>query len=157
MAKKPHAKPKAEREYMSYRILDDVLALAGTLLRSRREYGAGKLHSLAEATRDYATSMTDLPQLRAQVASASESIEGFADYVMHTDIDHMVQDAAIFARRQPFATLGVAIAAGVVASRYMLSPRASVKSAPKSRVAKKAARKTTAPKHRNNGLAQTHA
>ena len=157
MAKNPRTKSKTTRENSTYRILDDVLALAGTLLRSRREYGADKLHSLAEATRAYAISMTDLPQLRAHVAQASESIEGLADYVMHTDIDHMVQDAAVFARRQPIATLGVAIAAGLVATRLMRTPGASVKSAAKPRKAKEAARKVTPPKRRTNGSAQAHA
>jgi hypothetical protein len=157
MAKNPRTKSKTARENSTYRILDDVLALAGTLLRSRREYGAGKLHSLAEATRGYAVSMTDLPQLRAHVAQASESIEGFADYVMHTDIDHMVQDAAVFARRQPIATLGVAIAAGMVATRLMRTSGASVKSATKPRTARKSARKQTPPKRKTNGSAQAHA
>ena len=115
------------------------------------------MHSLAEATRGYAVSMTDLPQLRAHVAQASESIEGFADYVMHTDIDHMVQDAAVFARRQPIATLGVAIAAGMVATRLMRTSGASVKSATKPRTARKSARKQTPPKRKTNGSAQAHA
>lgn len=48
----------------SRRIFDDVLSLAGTLARGRKDLGADKLHSLASLTRDYAASMTDLPNLQ---------------------------------------------------------------------------------------------
>lgn len=103
----------------SRRIFDDVLALAGTLARGQKDLGADKLLSLAALTRDYAASMTDLPNLRAQVASAADSLEGIADYVMHAEIEQMVGDAGAFARRHPLATLAVTVAAGVAASRLM--------------------------------------
>src|SRR5436190_15783417 len=103
----------------SRRIFDDVLALAGTLARGRKDLGADNLHSLAALTREYAASMTDLPNLRVQVASAAGSLEGVADYVMHTEIEQMVGDAGTFARRRPLATLAVTVAAGMAASRLM--------------------------------------
>lgn len=103
----------------SRRIFDDVLALAGTLARGRKDLGADKLHSLASLTRDYAASMSDLPNLRVQVASAADSLEGVADYVMHTEIEQMVGDAGTFARRHPLATLAVTVAAGLAASRLL--------------------------------------
>jgi ElaB/YqjD/DUF883 family membrane-anchored ribosome-binding protein len=109
----------------SRRIFDDVLALAGTLAKGRKEVGADKLHSLAELTREYAASMTDLPNLRTQVASAADSLEDVADYVMHTEIEQMVGDAGTFARRHPFATLAVTVAAGMAASRLMYRHPAS--------------------------------
>lgn len=103
----------------SRRIFDDVLALAGTLAQGRKDLGADKLHSLAALTRDYAASMTDLPNLRVQVASAADSLEGVADYVMHTEIEQMIGDAGTFARRHPLATLAVTVAAGMAASQLM--------------------------------------
>jgi hypothetical protein len=157
MAKAQRSNRKAEREGMTYRILDDVLALAATLLRSRKDTGADKLRSLAKATRGYAASMADLPHLRTKVASASEGIESLADYVVHTDIEHMVQDAAVFARRQPLATLAVAVAAGVMASRLMRSPRPEVKVRTKTRATKKAGRKSAVLGRKTNGSAQPHA
>jgi ElaB/YqjD/DUF883 family membrane-anchored ribosome-binding protein len=157
MAKAQRKQAKVNNQGISYRIFDDVLALAGTLLRSRKDFGADKLHALAEATRNYATSLTDLPTLRVQVASASESIEGLADYVMHTDIEHMVQDAGTFARRNPVATLGVTIAAGVVATRLMRSPRPDVKTSPKRGFAKKSRKQPAHPRRSTNGSAQAHA
>ena len=103
----------------SRRIFDDVLALAGTLAKGRKDLGADKLHSLAELTREYAASMTDLPNLRVQVASAADSLEDVADYVMHTEIEQMVGDAGTFARRHPVATLAMTVAVGMAASRLM--------------------------------------
>lgn len=103
----------------SHRIFDDVLALAGTLVRGRKDFGADKLHSLAGSTRDYAASMTELPNLRGHVASAAESLEGLAEYVTDTEIDQMIEDAGTFARRHPIATLAASVAAGIAASRYI--------------------------------------
>jgi hypothetical protein len=143
----------------SRRILDDVLALAGTLVRSQKDMGADKLNSLASLTREYAASMTDLPNLRVQVASAADSLEGVADYVMHTEIEQMVGDAGTFARRHPLATLAVTVAAGMAASRLMyrqpvkMTTASSRKSSPR-RASTSGARKRTAQARRNtNGHA----
>ncbi|MDP1585670.1 MAG: hypothetical protein Q8M18_19800 [Bradyrhizobium sp.] len=143
----------------SRRIFDDVLALAGTLARGRKDLGADKLHSLAALTREYAASMTDLPNLRVQVASAADSLEGVADYVMHTEIEQMVGDAGTFARRHPLATLAVTVAAGMAASRLMyrqpvkMAAASSRKSRPR-RASTSGARKRTAQARRNtNGHA----
>ncbi len=143
----------------SRRIFDDVLALAGTLARGRKDMGADKLHSLASLTREYAASMTDLPNLRVQVASAADSLEGVADYVMHTEIEQMVGDAGTFARRHPLATLAVTVAAGMAASRLMyrqpvkMTAASSRKSSPR-RTSTSGARKRTAQARRDtNGHA----
>lgn len=141
----------------SYHIFDDIMALAGTLLRSRKDAGAKKLHSLADATRDYAALLTDLPKLKSQVASASESLEGLADYVMHTDIENMIADAGTFARRHPLATIGVTVAAGVVASRLLRSAPISAKQKPKRNGSKNKAKSLIRPRSGTNGSAQAHA
>jgi len=143
----------------SRRIFDDVLALAGTLARGRKDLGADKLHSLAALTREYAASMTDLPNLRVQVASAADSLEGVADYVMHTEIEQMVGDAGTFARRHPLVTLVVTVAAGMAASRLMYRQPVKMKAASSRRSGPRrsstsGARKRTAPVRRNaNGHA----
>lgn len=141
----------------TYHIFDDIMALAGTLLRSRKDASAEKLQSLADATRDYAASLTDLPKLRSQVASASESLEGLADYVMHTDIEHMVADGGTFARRHPLATIGVTVAAGIVASRLLRSAPVTASQKPKRNGSKKKAKSIIRPRSGTNGSAQAHA
>jgi hypothetical protein len=142
----------------SYRIFDDIMALASTMMRSRKDFGAEKLQSLATATRDYATSLTDLPTMRAHVESASESIEGMASYVMHTDVEHMAHDAAIFVRRHPLATLGLTVGAGIAASQLFRPARTTARVNPIVRRAKKKA-VTSAARARKavNGSAHAHA
>jgi hypothetical protein len=146
----------------SRRIFDDVLALAGTLARGRKDLGADKLHSLASLTREYAASMTDLPNLRVQVASAADSLEGVADYVMHTDIEQMVGDAGTFARRHPLATLAVTVAAGMAASRLMQRQpvkmtAGSRRKARRQRTSVSRARKSVAQRRSVNAKGQAHA
>ena len=148
----------------SRRIFDDVLALAGTLARGRKDLGADKLQSLASSTRDFAASMADLPNLRVHVATAADSLESLSDYVMHTEIEQMVGDAGTFARRHPFATFAATIAAGVAVSRFMwqqptfAKSRSNRRSAGASRSAAPKARKQV-PKARRgtNGQGQAHA
>ncbi len=105
----------------AFTLMGDVFAIVGSLMKSRTDRGAEKLHTLSTATRDYAATLTDMPQLRAKVGAASESIDEVADYAVHTDIEHMFADATTFARKHPLATLGVAAVAGVLAVAYLRS------------------------------------
>ena len=147
----------------SYRIFEDVLALAGTLVRSRKETGADKLHSLASSTREFAAAMTDMPNLRGYVASAAESLEGLSEYVLHTDIEQMAGDAGIFARRHPAATLAVTMVAGMAAGVFLRRQPVNLKAG--SRGAANSKQRTTANGHKRpvqakrgtNGKAQAHA
>jgi ElaB/YqjD/DUF883 family membrane-anchored ribosome-binding protein len=157
MAKSQSRKTSTTSGGYTNRIVDDVMSLASSLLRNRKDSGAEKLHTLAEATREYAASMTDLPNLREHVASASESIEGLSDYVMHTDVEHMVTDAGAFARRYPFATLGVTIAAGVVASRILLPTRVTPAAKSKPRASKRPVKQAARTRRGTNGHVQPNA
>ena len=147
----------------SHHIFDDVLALAGTFARGQKDYGADKLHSLAESTREFATSMTDVPDLRVQMASAGENLENLAEYVMQTNIEHMLKDAGTFARRRPLAALTMTIIAGLAVSRFM-RPR-SESSKPGSNRSKASRRRTLSsrrkqvvqPRSGTNGKARAHA
>lgn len=102
-------------------LMGDVFAIVGSLMKSRADRGAEKLHTLSTATRDYAATLTDMPQLRAKVGAASDSIDEVANYAVHTDIEHMFVDATTFARKHPMATLGFAAAAGVLAVAFLRS------------------------------------
>ena len=139
----------------SRRLFDDILALAGTLARGRQDYGADKLMALAASTRDFAASLTDMPSLRFQAASAAESIEGLAEYVMHTDIEQMAKDAGTFARRHPAATLAMAAAAGMAASRFMKTPPHTA--APTKSTASRVRRPVAQSRRRANGQAHASA
>ena len=103
----------------SHRLFDDVLSLASTLVRGRKESGADKLMTLAASTRDFAASLSDMPNLRQRASFAAESLEGLSDYVLHTEIDQMVDDANVFARRHPVMTVGLLVGAGLAAGGYL--------------------------------------
>jgi ElaB/YqjD/DUF883 family membrane-anchored ribosome-binding protein len=142
---------------ISYRIFEDILALASTMAKNRKDFGAEKLQALAGATREYASSIGDLPNLRTHVSSAAESIDGLAEYVMHTDVEHILEDAGTFARRNPLATLGVSVAAGLAVSLLMRPSRSTSKPASKSKARSKARKQPAKHKRGANGTTQAHA
>ncbi|HEY5363347.1 MAG TPA: hypothetical protein VIJ49_04030 [Aestuariivirga sp.] len=151
---------KQTSEGMSHRVFDDMIDLASTLFRNRKAAGADRLRSLADATRDYAASMTDLPTLQRQAHLASENIGNFAEYVLNTDIKHMVSDVTVLAKRRPLLTLGVAAAAGLAVthlattssqpSSYKTRGQRTKKSKQKSKQPSAVARRTM------NGSAHAH-
>lgn len=143
-------------ESMSHRVFDDVVELASTLFRNRKAIGADRLASLAEATREYAESMTDLPTLQHQVNLASENLGNFAEYVLNTDIKHMVSDATVLARRRPILTLGVAAAAGLAATRLMTTSSAATSPTVRRRSVKKSGKPGVHARRTMNGSAHAH-
>lgn len=148
----------------SHHVFDDILALAGTFANARKEQGIDKLHSFAGSTRDFATSMTDVPNLKVQMGSAAESLEDLTEYVLHTDIQHMLKDAETFARRRPLAALTIMVVAGMAVTRF-LRPRALATVMPVSKRAASSRRKTVLrsrkqvaqPRRTANGKAAAHA
>lgn len=100
-------------------IVDDVLAMAGSLAGSRKEFAAAKLETLAESVREFATAVPEMPNLEAYAKTAADSLEGLADYVNESDFETMFDDARDFARNHPVITLAGAIAAGLVVAQMM--------------------------------------
>ncbi len=141
----------------AFTILEDVFAVASTLLKRRKDRGVEKLHSMSEATRDYVASLPDLPNLRAKAGAAAESFDELADYALHTDIEHVVTDAAAFARKHPMATIGLALAAGLLASQFFRSSPVEVAKKPVARTAKKKAKIATKARRKVNGTAHASA
>lgn len=141
---------------VSYRIFHDLLAVVETLARRRKSIGADALHSVAQSTRHYAAALTDLPNLRAQANAASESMDGLADYALHTNVENMVVDAAAMARKHPLATIGATVALGLFAA-LILRPTAEAEVAtkqPRKPIAKKKSK--AAPRVRINGKAKSN-
>jgi hypothetical protein len=101
---------------------DDMLGLAGTLVRGQKTYGAARISDIAEATRNFADAVSEIPHLRVYVDSAAERLDELSEYVTEAEVEEMIDDVGDFARRYPFATLGIAIAAGVTASRLLQLP-----------------------------------
>jgi hypothetical protein len=101
------------------RIFGDVLAMASTVAESRKHVAAERLNELASATRNFTSTVEDLPYLRDYTDAAAERINEFADYVDRTEIPEMLEDMASFAKRQPMATLALSVAAGLVTTQLM--------------------------------------
>lgn len=156
MAKSKRFQKQTNHEGMSHRIFDDVIDLASTLFRNRKAAGADRLRSLAEATRDYAASMTDLPTLQRQAQLASENIGNFSEYVLNTDIKHMVSDATVLARRRPLLTLGVAAVAGLAATHLVTTSSQPNLSKTRGRRTKKTRQTSSVARRTMNGSAHAH-
>lgn len=103
----------------SYRIFDDVLAMAGSLANSRKNFAAAKLELLAQSARDFTGAMPDIPNVKVYARVAVESLDGLADYVMDSDLETMAGDAREFARAHPMATLAASIAGGMIITQMM--------------------------------------
>ncbi len=101
--------------------MDDILAMAGSLASARKDYAAEHLETLAETVREFAQSMPPIPTMRAYAATAADSLDELADYVVESDLPQMVQDARELMRRHPLATFGGSIAAGLIITQLIQS------------------------------------
>ena len=104
-------------------LFDDMLAMAGSLAGSRKDYAAAKIETLAESVREIATAVPGIPNFTQYANAAAGSLEGLAEYVTESDLETMVNDARQFARTHPMATLAGSIAAGLIVSQMMSGGR----------------------------------
>lgn len=117
------AKAANESRTTSYYFLEDALALAGTLAERKKEWGAERISEFAGATREFAASMTAIPNLGNYVNAAAESLEDFSDYVRETEFEQIVVDASTFARRHPVAIMAGGVLAGLAVVQVLRSSR----------------------------------
>lgn len=103
----------------SHGILDDVLAMAGSLANSRKDSAAAKFETLAESVRECSIAMPEIPHLSAYAKAAADSLDDLASYVSESDLPSMLTDAREFSRRHPMVTLTGTIAAGVIITQLM--------------------------------------
>lgn len=105
----------------SSHLYDDVLSLASTLLRDRKEIGGRRLMELSESVRDMAQTLPEMPNLASYVGTTADSLTDLADYISGSELETIVSDANQFARRHPMMTMGIAAAAGLAAMTYFRS------------------------------------
>jgi hypothetical protein len=160
-AKKRSNRSRAKTATAKY-FVDDVLALAGTLASRKKEWGAERIAEFAEATREFATSMTAVPNLGNYVNAAAESLENFSDYVRETEFEQIITDASTFARHHPIVVVTGGALVGLVAMQILrsdgpiLKVRRSAKSAKSSGNAGKTRAAATGSSKRINGHAHLH-
>lgn len=125
--------------------LDDLLNMAGSLANSRKEYAAAQLESLADSVRQFSEAMPEIPTVKAYAATAADSLDELADYVVESELSDMMADAREFTRRHPLATFGGSIAAGLVITQLVQSRAQSARSAMRARRSSTGTRRRRAP------------
>ncbi len=101
--------------------LNDLLALAETLAERKKEWGAERISDVAEATREFAAAMEQIPNLDNYINAAANSLEVFSDYLRKTDFERIVADASSFARRHPVLVVTGGAIAGLAAVQVLRS------------------------------------
>ncbi len=121
-------------------IIEDALLLAGSFAKLGASVVSHQMQSSAGNASSFIQSKVDLTNMDARFTNATASVEDAADYALHTDVKHMVDDVATFARKHPMASIISVVAAGALAAR-LLRPTAVV-ATPVVKAVRKAARKT---------------
>lgn len=124
---------RAESARESPAFLDDLMAMAGSLANSRKEYAAAQLETLADSMRQLSETLPSMPTVKTYAETAADSMEDLASYVVESDLADMVADAREFARRHPLATFGGSIAAGVIITQLIHARAESMREAVRSR------------------------
>ena len=131
----PRARGRSRSETRSEgpAFLDDLLAMAGSLAESRKEYASAQLEDLADTLRQFSESLPALPQVRSYAETAAHSLEDLAGYVLESDLPDMMSDARELARRHPLITFGGSVVAGVVITQLVQSRAETMRSALRTR------------------------
>jgi hypothetical protein len=101
--------------------MDDILAMAGSLADSRKDYAAAQMETLAESFRQFAGTIPAIPTMRAYAGAAADSLDELADYVVESDLADMLDDARGLMQRHPLAAFGGSIAAGLIVTQLIQS------------------------------------
>lgn len=113
--------------------LDDLLAMAGSLANSRKDYAATQLENLADAMRQFSETLPSLPTLKTYAETGADNLEDLANYVVESDLPDMISDARDLMRRHPLATFGGSIAAGLILTQVMQSRAETMRAAVRTR------------------------
>ena len=100
-------------------IYDGAVALARTVVNSKKEWSVEKLYGLAEVTKQYAQSLEDIPDLGAYATAAATSLKGLGDYVQETEFDQILKDTSHFARRHPISMIVGGAIAGLAITQIL--------------------------------------
>jgi hypothetical protein len=105
-------------------IWNDTKDSARSVLNEQQRAAAGGLGEFANALRKVAREMGDRGQaapMSRMMESAAQGLERFSGSLREKDMSGLVRDVESFARRQPVAFFGAAVAAGFLAVRFLKS------------------------------------
>jgi hypothetical protein len=102
------------------RLLDDAKDSAQSLVNEKKDVAADELHNVAGALREAAQrrSGADDPLL-GLTGSAADGLDRLSNALRNKDLGVMMRDMESFARAQPVAFFGLALATGFLAVRFM--------------------------------------
>lgn len=151
----------------AYQVFEDLLMLAGSFAKLGKSIAANKIQSTADAATNYVNTKVELPDFNAQLQGAKESLDSISDYASHTDVKHMLDDAASFARKHPVTALISVVAVGAMLTRFMRAetipakpvsaPKAKPKSKTKPKTLAKNLNANTKQRRKGNGSVQPNA
>jgi hypothetical protein len=120
--------------------LDDLLAMAGSLASTRKEFASSQLEDLADSMRQLSDALPALPTVKTYAETAADSLEDLAGYVMESDLPEIISDARELARRHPLITFGGSLVAGVVLTQLVQARAGAMRSAVRARRQRQPAR-----------------
>jgi hypothetical protein len=102
------------------KLLDDAKDSAQSLVNEKKDVAADELHNVAGALRSAAQRRSgDDDPLLGLTGSAADGLERLSSALRNKDLGVMMRDMESFARAQPVAFFGLALATGFLAVRFM--------------------------------------
>lgn len=102
-------------------IFDGVMAMARTLVNTKKDWGVEKMYEFADATQKYASALEDIPNVGGYATAAADSLKDLADYVNETEFDQILKDASNFAKRHPVPMIIGGAIAGLALTQILRS------------------------------------
>ena len=100
---------------------DDTKASVRSVLNEKQTSTAAELGEFAGALRNAARSINQESTVARIASHTADSLERFSGTLRNKDFDALMQDVQAFARSQPALFLGMAVAAGFLATRFLKS------------------------------------
>ena len=101
------------------KLLDDAKDSAQSLVNEKKDVAADELHDVAGALRDAAQRRSGDDPLLGLTGSAADGLDRLSNALRNKDVSVMMRDMESFARAQPVAFFGLALATGFLAVRFM--------------------------------------
>jgi len=113
-----HEAAQAAKE-RAHAVWDDAKQTTRSKLNEQKDAAATGLGDVAGALRDAASRREPDDGLARLTGSAADGLERLSSAMRNKDVSTMVRDVENFARQQPVAFFGLALAAGFLAVRFM--------------------------------------
>ena len=107
------------------KLVDQAQEKMKTTLEGQKEKRLGELSGIADAVRQTGQTLRDQQKegIAEYAERAAEQIERLVQYFDSRDVNKLLDEATMFARRHPEAFLGGAFMVGLVAGRFLKSSR----------------------------------